>query len=271
MTCRSRARLLSLLISSVLPLLVTSFSLLDIVIPPTTTRRVGVALTTTTSITTKRCKYHGKNGSSTQRNLFEQFGKVFEESGPLGKGITVGKIQVALQCKDRSGIFQELEKSARSASSSSNKRTLAQLANTVCLALLRKSDDWTGACSTSQWFSQNDAGKAESRFNDMCNREAAKFEKEYVPDDSGGRQQGGGPTLCVVSLVVELQGDETKFDGAGFSIAGTREVLSSLASDVLVERGECVNAVEVFWTPSERSEVLTSRDVVLDFPELIDL
>jgi uncharacterized membrane protein len=209
-------------------------------------------------------------------HLFEQFGKVFEESGPLGKGITVGKVQVALQCKDRSGIFRELEQAAATASSSGSSTTntvkLAQLANSVCLALLRKSDDWTAACSMSKWFSQNDAGKAESLFNDMSNREAAKFEKEYIPDmGSTEAAVSGGPTICVVSVVVELQGDQTKFDGAGFSLAGTRDVLTSVASDVLVERGACVNAVEVFWTPSERSEVLSSRDVVYDFPELIDL
>jgi len=210
--------------------------------------------------------------TNTQLHLFEQFGKVFEESGPLGKGITVGKVQVALQCKDRSGIFRDLEQAAASASRSANNAKLAQLANSVCLALLRKSDDWTAACSTSKWFSQNDAGKAESLFNDMSNREAAKFEKEYIPDmGSAEAAVSGGPTICVVSVVVELQGDQTKFDGAGFSLTGTRDVLSSLASDVLVERGACVNAVEVFWTPSERSEVLSSRDVIFDFPELIDL
>lgn len=207
--------------------------------------------------------------TATQLNLFDQlgqFGKVFEESGPLGKGITVGKVQVALQCNDRSGVFQDLEKSARNAGSDS--KALSQLANSVCLAVLRRSDDWVGACSTATWFAEKDAGKAESLFNDMSNTEAAKFEKEYIPDSS---ETGGGPTIAVVSIVVELQGDQTKFDGAGFSIAGTREVLSSLASDVTVERGVCVNAVEVFWTPSERTEVLTSRDVNLDFPEIIDL
>jgi uncharacterized membrane protein len=54
-------------------------------------------------------------------------------------------------------------------------------------------------------------------------------------------------------------------------MAGTREVLSSIASDCLVERGECVNAVEIFWTPSDPEEVLTNRDLIIDFPELIDL
>lgn len=39
----------------------------------------------------------------------------------------------------------------------------------------------------------------------------------------------------------------------------------------MVDGGGCVNAVEVFWTPSQRDEVLTKQEMVMDFPELIDL
>jgi len=53
--------------------------------------------------------------------------------------------------------------------------------------------------------------------------------------------------------------------------AETKAVLSSIASDCRVEGGDCLNAVEVFWTPSEPSEILTERDAIVDFPELITL
>lgn len=62
-----------------------------------------------------------------------------------------------------------------------------------------------------------------------------------------------------------------RFDGAGFSLSGTEEVLTSIASDCMVNDGDCLNAVEVFWTPSERGEVLTKIDMIADFPEIIDL
>jgi uncharacterized membrane protein len=39
----------------------------------------------------------------------------------------------------------------------------------------------------------------------------------------------------------------------------------------MVDNGDCVNAVELFWTPSERDEVLSYQDALLDFPELVDL
>ena len=199
---------------------------------------------------------------------------MFEEEGALGKGITVGKVQVALDCINRGpdSIFALLEKSANNGGS--EPWELARLTNSVCLALMRKSDEWVGACSDSKWFKWDDAGKAESLYNDWANREAAKFEKEYVPSGSGGDSEEavpGGPTTVVVSIILEIQGDTTKFEGAGFSIAGTKEVLSSIASDVNVEGGECLNAVEVFWTPSDKDEVLTKQDLIMDFPELIDL
>jgi hypothetical protein len=135
------------------------------------------------------------------------FNKIFEEDGPLGKGITVGKVQVALQCPNRSGIFKDLERISSRHSDTNSPRALSQLANEVCLALLRKSDDWTAACSSSLWFSQNQAGKAESLFNSWANREASKFEKEYIPSSD---TEAGGPTLAVVSVVIEIQGDSTQ-------------------------------------------------------------
>jgi uncharacterized membrane protein len=105
------------------------------------------------------------------------FDKVFEDEGPLGKGITVGKIQVALTAGDRSpsSILGLLERKARADDDSSY--GLARSAYDVCMALLRKEDDWVGACSQSQWFKGGDSGKAESTFNTWADKEGAKFEK----------------------------------------------------------------------------------------------
>lgn len=174
------------------------------------------------------------------------FNKMFEEEGILGKGITVGKVQVALNSPDRSknSIFGMLEKEA------DDDKSLSELTNAVCLALLRKSDDWIGACGTSEWFGQDDGGKAESKFNEFANKEAAKFEKvrnkqqstittsinnnndddeytntnnasisneeikcyfvkEYIPKGDS-EEKGGGATIVVVSIVLEIEGDSTK-------------------------------------------------------------
>ena len=98
----------------------------------------------------------------------------------LGKGITVGKVQVALISPTRSSdsVFGLLERKA--ANSGDSPEQLSRLANDVCLTLLRKSDDWISACSSSKWFSEKDAGKAESYFNDLANSEALKYEKVRI-------------------------------------------------------------------------------------------
>jgi hypothetical protein len=103
------------------------------------------------------------------------FDKIFEEEGPLGKGITVGKVQIALIASERGpdSIFGGLERGAK------NDDDLPALAHDICLALLRRSDDWTAACSEGQWFKQDDAGKGERLFNDWANKEAIKFEKVW--------------------------------------------------------------------------------------------
>jgi uncharacterized membrane protein len=94
------------------------------------------------------------------------------------------------------------------------------------------------------------------------------FSQEYIPD---GESREGGSTIVVVSLVMEIEGDNTIFDGAGLSAADTQKVLKSIAANCKVEDGEVVNAVEVFWTPGDPKETLTSRDCIVDFPELMTL
>jgi len=146
---------------------------------------------------------------------------------------------------------------------------LSKMCHEVCLALLRKSDNWISACSDSEWFKDKDMGKAESVHNLWSDREACKFEKEYIP--SKGSAVDGTPTVAVVSLIIEIQGDETNFEKAGYSLTDTKSILTSIASDCRVEGGDCLNAFEVFWTPSEPTEVLSERETIFDFPELITL
>ena len=80
---------------------------------------------------------------------------------------------------------------------------------------------------------------------------------------------------CIIQFSFNTKNSEcslyNRFDNAGYSIAQTKEVLSSIASDCLIDDGYCVNAFESLWTPSDPNEVLAKSDVTLDFPELIDL
>ena len=236
----------------------------------------------------------GGSTTTTRLHFFERLDKAFEDDGPLGRGITVGKVQVALNVDGierasggENSIFAVLEKHGRDDGSDDDEdydddddldagggdSKLSKMCHEVCLALLRRSDDWISACSDRRWYKEQDMTKAESTYNLWADREACKFEREHVPPEGASTSafDGNFPTVAVVSLVVEIQGDNTNFDRAGFSLAETRDVLTSLASDCRVEGGDCLNAFEVFWTPSEPTEVLTERDTIIDFPELITL
>ena len=247
------------------------------------------ASTSTTSTSTITSTSASSATTTTRLHFFERLDRAFEDDGPLGRGITVGKVQVALNVDGigrASGgggdsIFAVLEKHGRDdddgndddSSDAGGDSKLSKMCHEVCVALLRRSDDWISACSDRRWYREQDMTKAESTYNLWADREACKFEREHVPPEGASTTayDGNFPTVAVVSLVVEIQGDNTNFDRAGFSLAETRDVLASLASDCRVEGGDCLNAFEVFWTPSEPTDVLTERDTIIDFPELITL
>ena len=192
--------------------------------------------------------------TTTRLHFFERLDKAFEDDGPLGRGITVGKVQVALNVDGierasggENSIFAVLEKHGRDDGSDDDEdyddddddsdaaggdSKLSKMCHEVCLALLRRSDDWISACSDRRWYKEQDMTKAESTYNLWADREACKFEREHVPPEGASTSafDGNFPTVAVVSLVVEIQGDNTNFDRAGFSLAETRDVLTSLAS-----------------------------------------
>ena len=51
---------------------------------------------------------------------------------------------------------------------------------------------------------------------------------------------------------------------------GTAGALQMLGADAMTEGGDLLVAAELLWTPSEDDEVLEKRDVVVDYPEIID-
>jgi len=50
-----------------------------------------------------------------------------------------------------------------------------------------------------------------------------------------------------------------------------KKCLQGLAADALTDEGENIMAVEVLWTPSEPGTVISERDIVEDYPELLRL
>jgi uncharacterized membrane protein len=146
------------------------------------------------------------------------------------------------------------------------------------VAAYTRSKHFAGATSSSQ---------AQREFNARAIQERGKFEQETVSqylgvDYSAGssssssslspsRGGGGGvidgnkATMAVVTLVIAIQGDSTKLPTIN-SMRDVQEALRKIAADAKVD--DCLASAEILWTPTDRSETLTRRDVVADYPEL---
>lgn len=219
------------------------------------------------------------------------WGAVDDESrSALGQGVSVLKLQVALDCRDRSrsSILGQLGQIADSANTRTRKG-LSSVVGEICLSLIRKQEDWRGVASAFEYFPARNAERAEAVFNTYAINERAKVERETVArfggDDMSSARKAEGvrpgqiglPTQAVVTLVVSLRGDSLKQvpqieGGRGISgAAALKAALSRLASDVITDEGENVLGVELLWTPEEAWEVLERQDVIQDFPELIDV
>jgi uncharacterized membrane protein len=72
--------------------------------------------------------------------------------------------------------------------------------------------------------------------------------------------------MAVVTLVLAIDGDSTQIPTKINSIGDVEEALRKIASDAKVE--DCLQSVEILWTPEERTETLSRRDVLADYPEL---
>ena len=204
-----------------------------------------------------------------------------DDSGSLGSGATVVKVQIGLDAdwSDSGSIMRTLSDLSLKHNSVNSRGEISRLLSDAAIALLRKQSDWNSATVDSQLF--NGASKAEPVFQRISVNERTKFEKETNGDSNwNSLMNGESPrflargtnTQAVVSLVVALRGKSDAHLGSGVrSVADVRKCLQSLASEALTDEGENVMGVEVLWTPSESGTVLTERDIIADYPELIKL
>jgi len=155
---------------------------------------------------------------------------------------------------------------------------ISNLTSQVALALLRKKSSIVSANASTQAFSSRT--KALRKFEERSVQERAKFETETVSKfggvDYGSRwapsriasEASGKATMAVVTLVLAMDsnqmGNSDKIKIR--SISDVEEALRRIATDAKV--GDCLQGAEILWTPEDRSETLTLRDVVADYPEL---
>jgi uncharacterized membrane protein len=193
----------------------------------------------------------------------------------LGPGTSVVQLSVAIEVPDRDdpnsilSVFDKLANTARTDS----RVGIQNLTSQVALELLRRRSSIVSASSSYEHF--GDRNRAGREFQSRSVQERSKFEKETVSKygdvDYGARSDVPATagtdkaTMAVVTLVIAIDGDSTKIPNIN-SISDVEEALRRIASDVKVD--DCLQSSEILWTPEERSETVSLREVVADYPEL---
>lgn len=193
----------------------------------------------------------------------------------LGSGATVMKLQIAMSSDwaEENNVMETLTRLANKNSAMSNRSDLARLLSESSLALLRRVNDWEAAAYEGDKFMLGPQ-KAEPYFQRLAIGERSKFDKEtngdvamIKPDIDMSVSQ---PTEVVVSLVVAMKGQSSAYSNSVRSLAEVKRCLQGLAADALTDEGDNVMAVELLWTPSERGNTISKRELIQDYPELIN-
>jgi len=71
--------------------------------------------------------------------------------------------------------------------------------------------------------------------------------------------------MMVVTLILNIDGDSTKLNKIN-SISDVEQALQKIAANSKVD--DCLQGAEILWTPEERTETLSVRDIIADYPEL---
>jgi uncharacterized membrane protein len=133
----------------------------------------------------------------------------------------------------------------------------------VALEVLRRKSSIISASSEYQHFKSR--SQAIREFNNQATKERSKFERENARLHQAVTQGSSKATMAVVTLVLAIDGDSTKIPRIG-GIADVEDALRKIASDSKMD--DCLQSVEILWTPDERSETLTLQDVIADYPTL---
>jgi uncharacterized membrane protein len=192
----------------------------------------------------------------------------------LGPGMSVVLVSVALDVPNRdhsNSILSVLSRLSTTASTDS-RVGIQNLTSEVALELLRRKASVVSALTRSKYFRDPLAGERD--FNQLSVKERSKFEQETVNKFRGvdystgvksskGADVDGKATMAVVTIVMALEGDSTKVSQID-SMNDLEEALRRIAADAK----DCLECVEILWTPEDRSETLSMSDVLADYPGL---
>merc|ERR1712124_57562 len=188
----------------------------------------------------------------------------------LGPGTSVVQLSVALEVPDRdnrNSILSVLDRYSKTADTDSRKG-VQQLTSQVALEVLRRKSSIVSASSSNKHFMNRN--KALREFQNRSVKERSKFETEngnkflQFGDNAGGGA-GDKATMAVVTIVIAIDGDQTRLNKID-SVTDVEQALRQIASDSMTD--DCLQNAEILWTPEDRSEALSVRDIVADYPQL---
>jgi len=195
-------------------------------------------------------------------------------ASPLGKGVSVASLSIALNVPDRNdpgSILSYLTQLSNTARTDS-RVGLQNLVNNVAMGLLRQRRSIIGASSNYEHFIDSD--RAARKYNQLVVNQRSKFEKETISKYKGvdysiphnvNDSINLKATLAVVTIVFTIEGDNTKIPEIR-SVLDVETALTRIAADSEVE--DCLISAEVLWTPGDISETITEREMYADYPEL---
>jgi len=222
-------------------------------------------------------------------------------------GVSVHKLSLAFDITNRddpNSILQTLTKIS-STTKTDSRQSVQQMVSKVCLELMRQQSTIFAVSNGSEYF--GNAVEAEKSFNTLSIRERSKFETETVSnfggmidvvkdddddddDDESSSSSNDEPlstttewsssstttsttasTCAIVTLILSIEGSNTTTNtkkGLSKMIAWQHvwDGLSRIGADMMVD--DCLLGAEVLWTPEKRGDVVTRRDIVVDYPDL---
>jgi uncharacterized membrane protein len=195
----------------------------------------------------------------------------------LGSGTSVVRLSVALDVPNRddpNSLLSVLDRLAATANTDSRKG-VQNLTSQVALELLRRKSSIQSAASVYKHMKDDRA--AQRTFNQWSVQERSKFEQETISKFGGmdtsssalsrrsASDSSSKATMAVVTLVLSIQGDSTAVPMIR-SLKDVEDALRKIAADVKVD--DCLTGAEILWTPEDRNEILTRKDIIADYPEL---
>lgn len=209
--------------------------------------------------------------------------------GILGPGVSVIELSVALDVPNRddpTSILSALNRLSRTANTD-GRVGVQDLTSQVALELLRRRSSIVAAHARGRHHAES--GPAQREYNGVAIRERGKFQRETVSryggvnyndppapsSASSSRKKGipedysaGKATVAVVTILMLIDGDSTSraMPSRIGSVRDVEEALSRIAADAKAD--DCLRGAEILWTPEERDETLTMREVLADYPSL---